>query len=723
MKGGKEVAEEFNTEGMLDMYLFENGQLLEQLEAITLEQKDADCFDEATINEFFRTMHTIKGSSGVMMYDNITSISHKLEDVFYYLRESHPDNVPHMELVDYIFQVSDFISGEFDKIRDGAAPDGDPSDIIEQIDKFLEKIKKGIVKSGKDVPEENVYQEPQQFYIAPVTTSGSHYYSIDIFYKPDTMMANLRAYSTVYALGEVAEDLQYVPEDITSNESSADVILSDGFKLLLMTQSSMEDIKKLVDNSSEIDHIDMVECSQEHFMAGFDSAVKEPEIDLESDVETIKQREIEKEKESKSDEPKPGDYVIQTKQAGKAKVLAKQTEKKDKQQSFITVSVSKMDALMDLIGEIVIAESVVLQNPDLQVPGLNLSNFNKAARQLTKFTSELQDVIMSMRMMPLTNTFQKMNRIVFDTSRKLGKDIELEIIGETTEVDKSIIEHISDPLMHMIRNSVDHGIEDDKQQRINAGKPEKGKITLEAKNEGGKVFIIVRDDGKGMDAKKIFNKAQENGLISDKKTFSDFTNKEIYQYITYPGFSTKESVTELSGRGVGMDVVVKNIQHIGGRLDIDSEEGKGSVFTMKIPLTLAIIEGIIMIIGNSTFVVESASVKEFFAASDAKIITEPNGEEFVVIRDEYYPILRLEEQYHMDVKDRDVASSIIIVLEHEEKKVCIMADRLIGQQEIVVKPIPTYIKKVDGISGCTQLGDGSLALILDVGGLIQDERS
>ena len=419
MRGGGDLAEEFNTDGMVDMYLFENGQLLEQLEAITLEQKDSDGFDEVAINEFFRAMHTIKGSSGIMMFDNITKLAHKLEDVFYYLREAHPDNVPHLELVEHIFQVSDFISAEFDKIRDGNDPDGDSTELVAQIDEFLERIKNGITDSGKEVPKENEYVAPNQFYIAPVSSSESHFYRIVINYKSDTMMANLRAYSAVYALGEVAEDLQYIPEDIASNEKSADIILCDGFKMLLQTQASMDEVRNLVDNSSEVDTIDISECSIDEFMSGFEPA-SSPVIDLESDVNTIKKREIEKEEkqqQKKKDEPVPGDYVIQPKQPGKPKVLAKHNEKKDKQQSFISVSISKMDSLMDLIGEIVIAESVVLQNPDLQVPGLNLSNFNKAARQLTKFTSELQDVIMSMRMMPLTNTFQKMNRIIFDTSR------------------------------------------------------------------------------------------------------------------------------------------------------------------------------------------------------------------------------------------------------------------------------------------------------------------
>lgn len=716
------MADEFNTEGMLDMYLYENGQLLEQMEATTLEKKDDESFDEATINEFFRVMHTIKGSSAVMMYDNITEISHKLEDIFYYIRESHPKHIPQMELVDYIFRVMDFISGEFEKIKNGNEPDGSPDELIEEIKVFLEKIKNHIVQAGEKVPEKKEQEQVIQYYVAPIANTKSQFYHLLIHYNSDTQMANLRAYSAIFALKDIAEDLQFTPEDVVSNEKSADIILADGFKLLLQAQASKEEVIKLIDTCSEIASIDIIEISGEEYLKGFaESGENTEDINLNSDVTVIQECAMDKEEDKQEVvSPKPGDYVIKTKEAGKKKVFAKQSqENKEKhQQKLISVNVEKMDMLMNLIGEIVISESVVLQNPDLKIPGLNLSNFQKAARQLTKFTSEMQDVIMSMRMMPLTNVFQKINRIVFDTSRKLGKEIELKIIGETTEVDKNIIEHISDPVMHLIRNSVDHGIEDNVEDRVALGKPEKGTITLEAKNEGGKVYIIVSDDGKGMDSKKIFNKAQENGLVNDKVVQSDLSEKEIFQLITYPGFSMKDSVTELSGRGVGMDVVVKNIQQIGGRLEIESNLNKGSTFTLKIPLTLAIIEGVIMVVGETTFVVETGVVKEFLSVKDTTFIQEPNGEEYVMVREECYSLLRLNERYHLSEAKLDSKKAIIIILEHEDKKVCVLVDRLIGEQEIVVKPIPTYIKRVDGISGCTQLGDGSLALILDVGGLV-----
>ncbi len=713
------MGDEFSTDGMLDMYLYENGQLLEQLEATTLEKKDDESFDEATINEFFRVMHTIKGSSGIMMFDNITKLSHKLEDVFYYLRESHPDNVPQMELVDYIFKVCDFISAEFDKIRDGNSPDGNSEELIEQIDQFLDKIKHQVKESGEELPPENAYIAPSQFYIGPMATENSHFYRISVYYRPDTEMSNIRAYTAVYALKEVAEDLLYQPEDIVTNEATADEIIENGFQMLLQSQSDAESIKKLIDGSG-IDHIDIDECSSEEFLKGFDTPVLVTNsgkvIDLDSDVDTIVARANSEAEKPKKDEPKPGDYVIKSKEPGKPKQLAKH-QAKASAQSFISVNVGKMDALMDLIGEIVIAESVVLQNNDLKVPGLNLSNFQKASAQLMKVTSELQDVIMSMRMVPLTNTFNRMNRIVFDTSRKLGKDIELNLVGEDTEVDKNIIEHISDPLMHLIRNSVDHGIES-KEERIASGKPEKGTIRLEARNEGGKVFIIVKDDGKGMDTSKLFKKAKENGLIDSNKTEADFSKKEILQFITYPGFSTKEQVTELSGRGVGMDVVVKNIQAIGGQLEIESEEGLGSSMILKIPLTLAIIDGIVMKVGSTTFALETGTIKEFLNVRETDMVHEPGGEEYIMVRGKCFSVVRLSELYGIDDAVTEVNQGIMILVEHEKKQVCLFVDKLIGGQEIVVKPIPSYIKKVKGISGCTQLGDGSIALILDAGGII-----
>lgn len=714
------MAEGFSTEGMLDMYLFENQQLLERLQEIVLEQKDQDCFDEDSINEIFRTMHTIKGSSGVMMFDEITAVSHKLEDVFYYLRESHPENVPHLELVDHVLEVSDFITNEMDKIQNGETADGDAADLIADIDKFLNSIKES--NGEKKTVRENVHQEPKQFYIAPMATSASHFYKIYITFFPETELANVHAYKVIYTLKEIAEDLLYTPEDIISDEGTAQIILEDGFKILLQSQSSEEEIRKLIGIGYDIKAVDIYQCNASEFQQGFDFVGSEIKIDLESSVQEIEAKAQEKAGQTEEGQKKaqlaPGDFVIQSKEPGKAKKLAKDKPKKSEKAAFISVDVSKMDMLMDLIGELVISESVVLQNPDLKVPGLKLDNFNKAAAQMSKISTDLQNVIMSMRMVPLTNTFQKMNRIVFDVSRKLGKDIEFEMIGETTEVDKNIIEHISDPLMHLVRNAVDHGIET-KEEREASGKKERAKITLSAKTESGKVWIGVQDNGKGLDREKILAKAKKQGLLDDGRAESSYSDKEVYQFITLPGFSTNEKVTEYSGRGVGMDVVVSNLQAVGGSLEIESTPGQGSLMNLKIPLTLAIIDGIVMEAGTSSFVIETGVIKEFVSVRDNMMNKKPNGEEFVMIRGECYPVLRLGEWYHLESCKKNVEDGMMLILEVEEKSICLFVDKLIGKQEIVVKPIPSYVKKVKGLSGCTQLGDGSIALILDPAGLIE----
>ena len=676
-----------------------------------MEQKDAECFDEDTINEIFRTMHTIKGSSGIMMFDNVTAISHKLEDVFYYLRESHPQNVVHEELVEHVLQVVDFITGEMDKIQDGSPVDGDPADIIAELDRFLEEIKNGAVKEGKELPKANVSEEPKHFYIAPVANSASHFYKIYITFFPDTDMANVHAYKTVYALKELAEDLLYEPEDLISDESSITTLLEEGFRILLQAQCSEADIRQVIKTGYDIEKVDIFECKAE-----------ENEAKAQAEQEGAEEQEAEKnekpEKIEKPEKPKmaPGDFVIQSKSPGKPKKLAKDKPKTEKA-AFISVNVQKMDQLMDLIGELVISESVVLQNPDLKVPGLNLDNFNKAATQMAKIATDLQNVIMSMRMVPLTNLFQKMNRIVFDVSRKLGKDIEFEMIGEHTEVDKNISEKISDPLMHLVRNAVDHGIETN-EERAESGKTDKGKVTLAAKTEAGKVWITVSDNGKGLDRTKILAKAKKQGLLDPDRLESSYEDKEVFQFITLPGFSTNEQVTEYSGRGVGMDVVVQNIQSIGGTLEIESTAGFGSSMILKIPLTLAIIDGIVMETGTTSFVVETSFIKQFVRVTEEMMIHEPTGEEYVMIRDECYPVLRIGDWYGLEDYSSNVEDGMMLLFEVEGKTICLFVDKLIGKQEIVVKPIPSYIKKVKGISGCTQLGDGSIALILDPSGLI-----
>ena len=386
-------------------------------------------------------------------------------------------------------------------------------------------------------------------------------------------------------------------------------------------------------------------------------------------------------------------------------------------QNIISVNVTKLDKLMDLVGELVISEAMVTQNPD--IAGLTLDNFQKAARQHRKIISELQDVAMSIRMIPLSATLQRINRIVRDMSRKLSKEVRLEITGEETEVDKNIIERISDPLMHLVRNSVDHGIEP-AEERKKKGKPEAGTITIEAKNAGGDVLIIVKDDGRGLDKEKILKKARANGLINKPET--ELTDKEIYSYIFLPGFSTTEEITEFSGRGVGMDVVAKNIADVGGTVSVDSTPDEGTTITLRIPLTLAIMGGMIVRVGKSTYTIPVLNIRESFKANEDNVITDIEGNEMIMIRGECYPILRLHRIYKVKTEITNISDGIIVMVENDGKGFCIFVDELVGEQQVVVKALPNYIKnikKVRGVAGCTLLGDGSISLILDIKDLIE----
>ena len=323
---------------------------------------------------------------------------------------------------------------------------------------------------------------------------------------------------------------------------------------------------------------------------------------------------------------------------------------------------------------------------------------------------------MSLRMVPVAATFQKMNRIVRDMNKTLGKNVRLVIEGEDTEVDKSIVDCIADPIMHIVRNSMDHGIEENVQDRIDAGKSPEGTITLSASHTGSEVVISVTDDGRGMDTEKILEKAERNGLLN--KPASEYSQKEALALLMLPGFSTNEVVTEFSGRGVGMDVVKKNVESVGGVINITSELGKGSTTTLKIPLTLAIVDGMEIRVGNSIFTIPISNIRQSFKASGKDIIYDAADNEMIKCMDEFYPIIRVNRLYHIENAEEAIEDGILIWVEASDKSYCLFVDELIGEQQVVVKPLPPYLNNFNikeyGISGCTILGDGNISIILDI---------
>ena len=678
-------------EPMLEMYIFETIQLLEQLEQNIIGSEKSNSYSSQDINEIFRIMHTIKGSSAMMLFNGITALAHSLEDLLYYIREKKPKSVSFTELTDLILKGADYIKNELAEIEESGVSNNDSGALIEEIRIFLEDLKKLNASSALfcEEAEKTILQEKQRYYIGSAILTEASFkqiYKAVIHFEEGCQMENVRAFTIIHNIKDLVNEIYYIPSNIIEDDRTEEIIKKDGFKIYFRTDS-IDSVSEILMQTIFLKHIELKE--------------------LEDEDEIIQ---IKKGKQIVLDEA----FTSEPKEADKEQDVEKQS--KAINQSMISVNILKLDTLMDLVGELVISESMVTQNSDLH--GLTLDNFRKAARQLRKITGELQDTVMSIRMVPLTATFQKVNRILRDMSKKLDKNVQLVIIGEETEVDKNIIENISDPLMHLIRNAIDHGIES-AEKRVSAGKDKTGKITLEAKNAGGEVLIIIKDDGRGLDKEKILNKARNNGLINRPE--SDLTDREIFSFIFLPGFSTKDNVSEFSGRGVGMDVVTKNIGKIGGTVNVDSITGRGTTVTIKIPLTLAIIGGIKIKTGNSIYTVPITSISESFRPCENDIIRDPDGNEMIIIRGQCCPILRLHKHYGVKTDIVSIHEGIIIVVEDDAKTICIFADELLGEQQVVVKALPSYIKKVKGVAGCTLLGDGGISLILDVAGLISAE--
>ncbi len=380
---------------------------------------------------------------------------------------------------------------------------------------------------------------------------------------------------------------------------------------------------------------------------------------------------------------------------------------------MIKVDTRKFDSLMDLVGELVIAQSLIAQDPDLRL--VQSRNLLRNMSQLGRITNELQKTAMSLRMMPIRNTFQKMNRLVRDIAGPTGKNVDLILHGEDTEMDRTIVEELADPLLHMVRNSVDHGIEMPADRKA-AGKSPVGTLRLSASHVGGNILIEISDDGAGIRPDKVFAKAVERGIIPPDAHLSE---KEIYDLIFAPGFSTAEKVTDLSGRGVGMDVVKRNISHLRGKIDIDSSPGQGTSFKIYLPLTLAIIDGLLVSISDQRYIIPTLSVRESFRPTSGMISTVHGKGEMVNVRGKLCPLLRLYDVFGSSPRSTDPTESMVVVVESAHEERCILVDDLLGQQEVVIKSLGDSFKNNRMLAGATILGDGRVGLILDPRALVQ----
>lgn len=676
---------------ILDTYLYEENNLLDQLdEMLVADEKNGD-FSTDDVNEIFRIMHTIKGSSAMMEFNSISTIAHHIEDVFFYIRDKGIETLDpehKKELFNLMFRSEDYLRSEIEKVEQGVPLSTDIDAFSNEINSFLKKISGAAPAQPEASQAASGSSNPAAPASLPDDKDAACFFHV--FLEEGVGMENLRAYMIVNAVRECEVTFRFYPSDMETDSDTSQKIAENGFFLAF-------------DSSEDASKAEAILKTQNHIRS----------YELINVPKAAPPAKAEEKKASVSKPTAPAPASTDT-AAGKAAPMLSHAPVK---QNLISVNLMKLDSLMDIVGEIVITESMVTSSPELNLlPRDNRDNFMKSARQLRKLTNDLQDIAMSLRMVPISGVFQKMNRIVRDMKQSLGKDVRLTIVGEDTEVDKTIVDNIQDPIMHIVRNSMDHGIEETAQERIAAGKDPQGEIVLSASHTSSEVVISVKDDGYGMDPQKILEKARSKNMLT--KPDSEYSQKEILGLIMLPGFSTNTEVTEYSGRGVGMDVVKKNVESLGGIVSVSSTYGEGTTISMKIPLTLAIVDGMKVTVGDSIFTIPIANIRQSFKVKADQVIKDEYGNEMVERVDHFYPIVRLHSFYHLPTEVTQMEDGILLWVEANDRSYCLFVDDLIGEQQVVVKPLPAFLSEFNlkdhGITGCTIMGDGNISIILDI---------
>ncbi|MCR5816798.1 MAG: chemotaxis protein CheA [Ruminococcus sp.] len=509
--------------------------------------------------------------------------------------------------------------------------------------------------------------------------------TVRVTFDEECMMPCIRGMILVRGLGDIAEVCGTFPPDL-NDDKSGDSILKYGLFIKLMTDDNNAVVESLKKGLNVVD----AEIVTKPDKTAAPAQAAAPAAQAPAPASEAKPA------EAKKAAPAP------KKPAGSG----------EKTSSIISVKLEKLDKLLDLVAEIVITESMVISSPDLKNVTTNLERFQKSSRDLKKLTDELQDVVMSIRMVPVSNAFSKMTRVVRDMNKTLGKGVTLVFEGEETEVDKSIVDILNDPLMHIVRNAVDHGIETPDERKA-SGKTDPPTVTLSAGYDSGEVVIACRDNGAGMDREKLLAKGRKNGILT--KPESEYTDREAFSLIMAAGFSTNEVVTEYSGRGVGMDVVRKNIESVGGKLYVDSVLGEGSTFTIKIPLSLSIIDVMGIDVAGYNFSVPKNVIVELFRATPDMLM---ENDTLIMRRGMCLPLYRMSKVFGVQGENKPLTDGVILLCDANGSKACFFADRLIADQQVVVKPfsvlLSQYRLKEQGLSGCSVLGDGSITTILDM---------
>ena len=689
----------------LEIFIDETKEHLQTLNTQILElEQNSENMD--TINEVFRAAHSLKGMAGTMGYKRMQNLTHDMENVFSEVRNGHIK--VNASMIDCLFQCLDALDEYLSNIQESGDEGTNENEVLI---KELNDMQKGegmaqqvdsSKKEGVEVCDEEgspkekwrtmTLGEPEMHVLSEAAKQGKNIIGLTVYVQESCILKAARAFLVFKALEDLGEIIISSPsaQDIEDEKFEYD------FSIIMVTDS---DLKQVVSAASGVSEIQEV-CAN-------DLEIKVQEEIVEDVKEDVKEEEA-----AVASEQQP---VVPTQPVETKKKETKPAEKKGKPvvNRTVRVDIEKLDVLMNLVSELIIAKNSLVSATNAE--GAANTGVNEHIEYLESVTTNLHESVMKVRMVPIESVVNKFPRMIRDLQKKLGKKMELYMTGEETELDRTVVDEIGDPLMHLLRNSADHGLEF-AEVRKERGKPEVGSIFLDAYQEGNNVIIEVRDDGNGIDVDAVRRKAIERGTITEEQA-EDMTEKEIINLLFLPSFSTAKQVSDVSGRGVGLDVVRSKIEALSGEVEVKSKLGVGSTWTIRLPLTLAIIQALMVVVGGEKYAISLGNIQtiEDISPSDIKYV---QSKEVITIRGTVIPLLRLNEIVGVESTKKEDENMIVVIVKKGDKLAGLMIDELMGQQEIVIKSLGTYINKCKEISGATILGDGEVALILDTNALL-----
>ena len=693
----------------LEIFIDESEEHLQTLsDCIMVLEKEPDNKD--TINEVFRAAHSLKGMAGTMGFKRMQHLTHDMENVFQEVRSDHIKVTSGM--IDLLLKCLDALEGYVDNIKSTSDEGTEDNEvIIKELNDFIAKTE-GAEETGntetseakeaapESTQEEKAGQEKieltndEKKAIREAESNGQHIYVMTVHIQKDCLLKAARAFLVFKAVEDFGQILVYRP----SSQDIEDEKFEFEFSFFLASEESED---KIVAAAKAVSEIEKVDAEEIHL----DEYVKEAEAQEEQQAKEA----AAEQKEAPAEAPKA------TEKKAPAANAKKQTNAKPVTGRTVRVDIEKLDALMNQVSELIIAKNSLVSISSNESGEYQNQSFHEQIEYLERITTNLHESVMKVRMVPIESVVNKFPRMIRDLSRKLGKKMELYMTGEDTELDRTVVDQIGDPLQHLLRNSADHGLEDNA-TRVERGKPEVGSIFLKAFQEGNNVIIEVGDDGNGIDVAAVRDKAVERGVITAEQA-ENMSQKEIINLLFLPSFSMAKKITDISGRGVGLDVVKSNIEALGGDVEVRTQLGEGTTFIVRLPLTLAIIQALMVEIRDEKYAIALGSISniESIPVNEIKYV---QAQEVIHLRGAVIPLIRLDQVLDMEEKQEEPENLTVVIVKKGDSLAGLVVDNLIGQQEIVIKSLGKYINNNKIISGATILGDGEVALILDVNTLM-----